>query len=511
MSRLRRPSPAAVLAVVCFGVFVAADDLTVVSTMLRQIIGDLGIPLPEGWDRAAWIVNSYLVAYVAVMPFMGRLSDVLGRRRVFVGALTLFLAGSAWIPFTRTLGPFVAGRILSAVGGGAMVPVSLAVISDVFDQERRPGALGVLGAVDTVGWVWGPLFGALLVRFLDWRWQFYLNIPLALIAIAATWWALSGLERPAAHRRIDWPAAFALSASLVCLNVALVNTSQISGVQGLEELTGRHSLPTIPFFVAAVVSFGVFLWFEHRSRDPLVDLSLFRRPNFASAMAINFLVGAALIIAMVDVPLFVNLVVETGLQRAAVLSGWVLSALTAAMAVASWAGGRLTERTWYRPPSLSGLAVGAAAFLLMGATWNPQVSLPVMAACLVALGLGFGLVTAPANAAAVDAVPEDRRGVAGGLVILARLMGLAVGLSGLTAWAMFRFDSARHGLVLPPVTDPGYNEALRQAEARLTASALAGTFLFSALLLAAAFGIALLLRRHRALSDEAPAVGTWGA
>jgi len=180
----RRPAPATVLAVVCFGVFIAADDLTVVSTMLRQIIGHLGIPLPDGWDRAAWIVNSYLVAYVAVMPFMGRLSDVLGRRRVFVGALVLFLGGSAWIPFTTTLGPFMAARILSAVGGGAMVPVALAVVGDVFEERRRPGALGVLGAVDTIGWVWGPLFGALLVRFLDWRWQFYLNIPLAVIAIA---------------------------------------------------------------------------------------------------------------------------------------------------------------------------------------------------------------------------------------------------------------------------------------------------------------------------------------
>ena len=106
MTGRRRASPAAILAVVCFGVFVAADDLTVVSTMLRQIIGDLNIPLPDGWDRAAWIVNSYLVAYVAVMPFMGRLSDVLGRRRVFVGALVLFLAGSAWTPFATSLGPF---------------------------------------------------------------------------------------------------------------------------------------------------------------------------------------------------------------------------------------------------------------------------------------------------------------------------------------------------------------------------------------------------------------------
>ena len=504
MTGHRRASPAAILAVVSFGVFVAADDLTVVSTMLRQIIGDLNIPLPDGWDRAAWIVNSYLVAYVAVMPFMGRLSDVLGRRRVFVAALVLFLAGSAWTPFATSLGPFLAARIITAAGGGAMVPVALAAIGDVFEERRRPGALGVLGAVDTIGWVWGPLFGALLVRFLDWRWQFYLNIPLALVAIAAAWWALAGLDRPAARRRIDWPAAASLSSALVCLNIALVNTSEISGVGGLEELTGRRSLPTVPFFVAAAVALGLFLFLERRSTDPVIDLRLFRLPNFAPAMAINFLVGTALIIAMVDVPLFVNLVVETGLQRAAVLSGWVLSALTAAMALASWAGGRLTEAAWYRPPALAGLALGAAAFVAMGLTWGPGVSLALMVVCLAGLGFGFGLVTAPANAAAVDAVPADRRGVAAGLVILSRLMGLAVGLSGLTAWAMYRFDTARQTISLPPMGDPGYEDALRRAQEQLTSSALQETFLFSAVLLALALAVALRLRRRANRRPAAP-------
>jgi EmrB/QacA subfamily drug resistance transporter len=505
MSGRRRPSPAAVLAVVCFGVFVAADDLTVVSTMLRQIIRDLNIPLPDGWDQAAWIVNSYLVAYVAVMPFMGRLSDVLGRRRVFAGALVLFMAGSAWTPFAGSLGPFVIARILTAAGGGAMVPVALAAVGDAFDEERRPGALGVLGAVDTIGWVWGPLFGALLVRFLNWRWQFYLNIPLGLVALAAAWWALQGLDRPAERRRIDWPAAATLSGALVCLNIALVNSSEISGVGGLEELTGRRSLPTWPFFLASAVSLAAFLYFERRSTDPVVDLRLFRLQNFAPAMLVNFLVGAALIIAMVDVPLFVNLVVETGLQRAAVLSGWVLSALTAAMAVASWGGGRLTERAWYRPPALAGLALGAGAFVLMGRTWDPQVSLPLMVACLACLGAGLGLVTAPANAAAVDAVPAERRGVASGLVILSRLMGLAVGLSGLTAWAMYRFDAARHTIALPPMEDPGYQEALRRAQEQLTSSALRETFLFSAVLLALALGAALLFRRRARATPAEPA------
>jgi MFS family permease len=167
------------------------------------------------------------------------------------------------------------------------------------------------------------------------------------------------------------------------------------------------------------------------------------------------------------------------------------------MALASWVGGRFTEATWYRPPAAAGLALGAAAFAAMAATWGPEASIPLMVVCLAFLGAGFGLVTAPANAAAVDAVPEDRRGVASGLVILSRLMGLAVGLSGLTAWAMYRFDTARRALVLPPLEDPGYEDALRRAQETLTSSALRETFYFAAGLLLLALAATLLLRRRR--------------
>ncbi len=501
----RRPAPPAVLAAVAFGVFIAADDLTVVSTMLREIIGDLDIPLPDGFDDAAWIVNSYLVAYVAVMPFMGRLSDLWGRRRVFVGSLVLFLAGSIWIPFATTLPAFVVGRVVTAIGGGAMVPVALAVVGDVYPERRRATALGTLGAVDTIGWVWGPLFGAMLVRYLSWRWQFYLNVPLALAGIAVAWWALQGLDRPAGERaRVDWAGAVTLTVALVALNVALLDSSDISTVGELSELRAEDVSLTLPLLLVAALAVAAFVAVEVRSRDPLIELGLFRRPNFAAGTGVNFLVGAVLVIAMVDVPLFVNLVVETGLERAAVVSGWVLSALTATMAVTSYLGGVLTARYSYRPVVLAGLAACAAGFLLMGLTWDSGTGAGEMAWQLAVLGAGFGLVTAPTNAAVVDAAPADRRGTAGGLVILARLMGLAVGLSGLTAWGLYRFDTLRRRLDLPPLGDPGYEEALEAATAEITAQALAETFLFSVAVVAVAVAVGALLRRPRAAVTAGP-------
>jgi EmrB/QacA subfamily drug resistance transporter len=489
----RRPSPAAILSVVAFAVFVAADDLTVVSTMLRPIIGDLGVVLPDGLDDAAWVVNAYLIAYVGVMPFMGRLSDVYGRRAVFMGALGLFLVGSVWVPLAPSLSWFLAGRVVTALGGGAMVPVAMAIVGDVYREPRRARALGTLAAVDTLGWVWGPLYGAMLVRFLSWEWQFYLNVPLALGGMAAAWWALQDHTIAARRSRIDWAGAVSLGVAMVSVNVALLGSARIQSVTGLEELTGGRA-PTVWFYAVAVVAAIVFVYTQRRGDDPLIDFTLFRGRNLSVAVVVNFLVGAALVIAMVDVPLFVN-VVEIDVERSAVVAGWVLSALTVAMAVAAYAGGRITEHRSYRPATIAGLAVASTGFLLMGLTWEPDTAYPLMAVQLGLLGIGFGLVTAPTASAVVDAAPPHRRGTAASLIQVFRLMGLSVGLSGLTAWGLYRFNVLRATIDLPPLGSPGYADALAAAQAQLTTSALAETFLAAAVVTAAGLGVATLLRR----------------
>ena len=496
----RQPSAKVVLAVVSFGVFVAADDLTVVTTMLRQIIADLEIPLPDGLDDAAWIVNSYLVAYVAVMPIAGRLSDMMGRLPVYLGALALFMAGSIWIPLAGSLPTFVAARVVTAIGGGALVPVALAAIGDVYREGRRERAYGLLAAIDTLGWVWGPLFGAFLVRYLSWEWQFHLNVPLAALGMVAAWWVLRGLPKPVGRRRLDWIGAVLLTIGLVALNVALLDWNHISTADSLAELTGGTASATAPGLIIAAIALMGFVIVERRSADPLIDFRMLGRRSFAPAVAVNFLVGAVLVIAMVDVPLFVNLVVDNNLERAAVHSGWVLSALTAAMAVASYLGGTWSERASPRPVAVTGLLAAAVAFLLMGLVWDTATGPLTMAWMLAILGAGLGLVTAPANAVAIDAAPAESRGVAAGLVLLARLIGLSVGLSGLTAWGLYRFGLLRSALDLPPITDPGYGDALAAASADITATALSETFLFSMAVTLVAVMVATLLRQARPAS-----------
>ena len=197
---------------------------------------------------------------------------------------------------------------------------------------------------------------------------------------------------------------------------------------------------------------------------------------------------------MVDVPLFIN-VVEVNLERAAVTTGWVLSALTASMAAAAYIGGRITESRWYRPPVLIGLAMAAAAFFLMGYGWDVTTGYPAMALQLALLGAGFGLVMAPTTAAVVDAAPPDRRGTAASLVMVLRLIGLSVGLSGLTAWGLHRFNQLRTEIDLPPLSDPDYGQKAAAASAELTAASLAETFIAAGFLVVIAFIVATLMRR----------------
>jgi MFS family permease len=403
-----------------------------------------------------------------------------------------------------------------------MVPVGMAIIGDVYRPAKRPSALGTLGAIDTAGWVWGPLYGAVLVRFLSWRWQFYLNIPLTIIAIAAAWWALADLPKAKRTGRIDWLGTALLSIGLLALSLALLNSSDIQSVGTLSELTGKEEPSTIPLYGIALLAVILFIYVERRlSRklnstgrsqspdvvEPLLDPTLFRRPNFSQATIINFFVGAVLIIAMVNVPLLIN-VLEGDPQRAAVSSGLLLSSMTASMALLAYVGGRLTERWSYRPVAVAGLILIAIAFAAMGLTWSPDASYSQMAPQLVVLGAGFGLIIAPIGAAVINAAPTHQLGIASSLVIVVRLIGMSVGLSSLTAWGLYRFSILRAQVNLPPLDDPGFQTALTDGLTRTTVGVLAETFLISGIVAAFTVVVALRLRPDNPAiqkSDEDPA------
>ncbi len=490
--------PYLVLLVVSFGVFVAADDLTVVSTLLPQMIVDFEIPVPTGLDDAAWIVSAYLIAYIVTMPFMGRVSDIYGRLNVYLISLGLFVLGSIFVPVVDELPLLIAFRVVQALGGGAMVPVAMAIVGDLFSQERRPMAMGVLVAVDTAGWIFGPLYGSFLVRYLNWRWQFYINIPASILAALTAVWVMRGLPQVRKRVPLDIPGTLLFMAGLVALNVAFSSSGgHAASGPSFDFDTPSPSMSSLvfPLLGLSLLLFGLFAVLEGRVSHPLLELAMLRRPNFAVACVINFFVGCALIIVMVDVPLFINTVLATAqgdtvdemLRWAAVRSGEVLAIMTGAMSLASLLGGWLCSRLGYRLPTVAGLLIAAGGFAGMG-TWSPDMRFAPMALHLALAGLGFGLVTAPLSTTVIDTVSETQRGIASGLVVILRLIGMSVGLSLLTAWGLNRFErlSSRYAIT-----------ELGAVILDLTAQVLDETFLAAGAILLVAIPVAIWLRRAK--------------
>jgi EmrB/QacA subfamily drug resistance transporter len=485
-----------VLALVAFGVFIAADDLTVISTMLPQMIFDFEIPLPSGLDDAAWIVSAYLITHVVTMPLLGRISDRYGRRSIFVSCMGLFALGSLLVAQAGSLRWLIIARVVQAIGGGGVVPVAMATVGDVFSPRRRAFALGLLGAVDTLGWIIGPLYGAFWVRYFSWHWQFYINIPVSLFAAIAAWFLLRRLAVPRLEAAVtlDWRGALLLSLALVLLNLGLANSGGQAAAGPVFDFSASAVTPTwqkiAPYFLGGGLALSAFIWLERRNPRPLLNLGMFRLPNFTAACIINFGVGFVLIIAMVAVPLFVNAVLARGttldefVKSAAMESGQILSALTVAMAVMSVVGGWLCARFAYRLPTVAGLLLLGLGFYGMN-TWRPTVTYPEMAFQLLIAGLGFGLVIAPVGTAVINVVAAPERGLASGLVLIFRLMGMSVGLSSLTAWGLYRFEV----LSLPyDLTE------LSQQIGPITAQILNETFLASALLALLLVVLAFILR-----------------
>lgn len=424
-----RVSPYLALLPVLAGVFVAADDQTVVVTILPQMMLDLNVQVTE-LDRASWTITGYLLGYLAAMPLIGRLSDTWGHRRLFVMSMVGFMVGSAAVALTSSLSWLIAARVFQAVGAGALVPISIAIAGDLFPPGRRAVALGLIGASAEAGGVIGPLWGGVFVLLLDWKWVFWANLPLGLMVIAA----LLVLVRPSPrlHSRVDYLGGALIAVSLVALTLGLARIALVD------------ELMTVYLLVAA----AVFVLFVLRQRaaggDALLPTAMFRRGAFAAANGAHLLVGAALIIAMVTVPLMAN----TTLGLTPLDGGLRLMRMTVGIAVGAVIGGFACRRLDFRVPAGLGLLLAAMGFLLMS-DWGIDIEDPALTLHLAAAGVGLGLIVAPVALAATESVGEENRGTAAAMVTAMRIVGMTLGLAALTAWGSDRFQSLVAGISLP--------------------------------------------------------------
>lgn len=552
-----RTSPWFVLAIVSLPVFIGALDLTIISAVLPEVITSLELPVKEYLDQASWAVTGYLLAYAISMTFAGRLSDLLGRRVVYIGCLVVFMFGSymvtaydsslinGWIARfyntvldqrpprleERYLYLVIAGRIVQALGAGAMVPVTIALAGDLFPPARRAQPIGFIGAIDTLGWVLGHLYGGVMVRFFgeqghhfvnafadlgitiakpSWETLFILNIPITFVALLGAWWVLRGIDRPHTTGRFDIWGMVLISIALIGLNLGVGTTSPETATtaSSFEDLQSSTATASTLFLIVAALAFIGFLLVESRIHSPLIPLKLFRSRNFATASVTNLMVGFCLAIGLVSAPLLVNFRVETPtsdeIQNAAYIAGVLLSGLTIPIALAAVPGGWLSDRYGYRRPTTLGLALAAGGFLLTGLFWDTDTPYWLMGSQMAIIGVGLGLTISPIGTAVLNDVPEEDRGVASALVLILRLIGMTLAISSLTIFALDRFDVHIDNYTDYP--EPDTIETTDESAINATLSAAVDVIkelqFIGAAISGLGFGIALLLRGGKSVPSR---------
>jgi MFS family permease len=462
------PKPA-LLGIAAAGLFIAALDAYVVVTLLPSMIADVGLTI-DRFEQATPIVTGFLGGYVVAMPLLGAYSDARGRAPVYAACMIVFAAGSV-ITATAGLWSFaglpwlVAGRVLQGLGGGGLVPLSLALAADLYRGDARTLALGSVSGLQEAGSVFGPLYGTTLAALAasvgGWRFVFWLNVPLAALCAGGLLLATRRAAPPSrtTESSIDWVSASLLGVGLGLLVVALYPDDPDHRAAGAL---------LIPAGIASVVVLALYARRQVRRLEPLVPRELLRSRPFIGAAISNLLIGAALMVALVDVPVLGRLVFSLDQPG----SGLLLSRFLVGIPVGAVLGGWLASRFPGRLVAVVGILLSAAAFLQMSTWSSNELSLHIGFArqadlALAACGLGLGVVIAPLTAAVLALTRGESHGLATSLVVLARTMGMLVGLSALTAFGLYRFHQI---LGTPVLTDPSLRARVDHLQ-RLVAAA----------------------------------------
>jgi MFS family permease len=513
-----RRSALALLAVFGVGVFLAGLELMITAVALPSILADLVAPNgTSAWvelRKASWIINGYLLVYILTMPLAGRLADLWGARRLFLAALGVFMLGSVLAGFAQDLDQLIASRLVQAIGGGVLVPVGTAAAAHLYETAMRPRALGLIGALTFLGMAAGPFLGAAILSSIHpevplieagladsmaaalvspaWRWIFFANVPVALLALVVAWAVAPAWDTPRRRGSIDLVGALGFAVALAAGLIALTLIGAQAGPAG----GTSPALVSAVLAATAVVATLFAIVHAVRRTDPFLDVRLFRSRAFSAAAVVSALTGYAFATAIIGGAVFVDRVLYGGPdeQRLA------LGSLAGATAVGALLSGFAVRIATYRVVTLVGLVLSVVGLALMS-RWTPATSIATVGLSLGLFGIGFGLSVTPRSTAAVEAAGRAAFGAASSVVTVARMLGMAVGLAVLTAYGSTTIDRLStevyatpdaylayipEALRDRPLKDPLVVEALESWASREAASIMVGLFVVAAVVTIAA-------------------------
>jgi EmrB/QacA subfamily drug resistance transporter len=390
--------------------FVGALDQTVVSTATPRILADLG-----GFDLLSWLFTSYMLSSTVVIPLIGKLGDMFGRKLFLIGGVALFMVASAMCGAAPSMETLIIFRAIQGLGGGMIFASVFATLGDIFSPMERGKYIGLFTGTFSLASILGPSFGGFLTDTLSWRWVFYINIPVGLVAIPAIWFNLPSRE---VHTRpkIDFLGATLLSAASVLALLALVWAGD-RYAWGSVEIAG--------LFASAALFVGLFIWQESRHPEPILPLHLFKNGVFLMSNLIVFTFGAGVFGAFQ----FLGLYLQTAMDASATTSGFITTPQSAGVLAASTLGGFVISHLGrYRWQTIIGAALIAAAIGWL-TTLKPDTPLWQLSANMVVLGVGFGLVLPTMSLVVQNAVPYQYLGVASSSSQFFRQIGSVLGIA----------------------------------------------------------------------------------
>jgi EmrB/QacA subfamily drug resistance transporter len=415
-----------ILGAVLLGLFLSALDQTIVGPILPHIVSDL-----HGSDYYTWVVTAYLLTSTVTVPIYGKLSDLFGRKPMLMAGISLFLVGSALSGISQTMWQLVLFRAIQGLGAGALFPISLAVIGDLFTPRERGKYQGLFGAVFGIAFLVGPGLGGLITDNISWHWVFYVNIPIGLVALVVIGRLLPTVRRPDAVNAIDWAGVFTFAAGIVPILIALTNAE--GGDWGGPEVWGLG--------LVGAIFLAVFVWVESRAAEPMIPLHLFRVRTFTVSMIAVFLAMFGFFGAVIFLPLWYQVVKGAS----ATASGYNLLPFLFGLILSSVASGFFVSRTGrYKWLLIGGLATAAVGIALM-TNIRADTSYPMLWGWMFLAGLGIGPTMAVFTIIVQNAVTFEELGAATADLTLFRQIGGTVGLT--FAFTLFRnfltWDSIR--------------------------------------------------------------------
>ncbi|MGV0775937.1 MFS transporter [Mycolicibacterium elephantis] len=418
-------------------VLLGALDTYVVVAIIRDIIIDLRIPVNQ-LQQVTPIITCYLLGYIAAMPLLGRASDRFGRKLILQSSLAGFAVGSVVTALSNDLLPMVIGRSIQGVASGALLPVTLALAADLWASRNRAAVLGGIGAAQELGSVLGPLYGIAVVAALNtWRDVFWINVPLAAVAMILIHFSLPSRLKPENPERVDVVGGVLLAIALGLIVIGLYNPAP----------DGHKILPDygVPVLIAAAVALVAFFVWERFARTRLIEPAGVHFRPFLAALGASLCAGAALMVTLVNIELFGQGVLGKDQTEAVMLLLRFLIALPVGAVIGGWIATRIGDRI----VTFVGLMIAAGGYLLIS-HWHIDVlsrhhdlgfiTLPVLDTDLAVAGLGLGLVIGPLTSATLRVVPAAQHGIASAAVVVARMIGMLIGLAGLTAWGLYKFN-----------------------------------------------------------------------